>query len=245
MPLAREQISKWEDCDVLKSLLAAFLVSFSITPVVAQEKTTVTFGYLADPSHEAALYALRKGLVVSDTVHVEATPLDVAALQQATAARTFDVIQTAAMAVPRAKARGLPLEVIGTGLRNHKSGASGGIWVPADSQIRDVRDLKGKRLAVYSMSSAGITLTRLALHHKWGLNVAAPGGDIQFVELPAPAMPAALAAGRVDAATLVHSQAYQASQTNNSVHLHILRMHSGRHLNCKWFTLCLRGIPIS
>ena len=85
-------------------------------------QTTVTFGYLADPSHEAVMWALRNGKVKSDTVKIEATPLDISALIQATAARTYDVVQTAAVAVPRARERGLDLRIVGTGLRYHTSG---------------------------------------------------------------------------------------------------------------------------
>src|SRR5262249_49349271 len=45
---------------------------------------------------------------------------------------------------------------------------------------------------------------------KYGFNVALERGDFRFVELPAPALPAALDSGRIDAATLVHAQIYKA-----------------------------------
>ena len=109
---------------IIGGLLAASVLA---SPAIAQ--TTVTFGYLADPSHEAVMWALRNGKVKSDTVKVEATPLDISALIQATAARTYDVVQTAAVAVPRARERGLDLRIVGTGLRYHTSGEGAGIWV--------------------------------------------------------------------------------------------------------------------
>ncbi len=102
---------------------------------------------------------------------------------------------------------------MGAGLRYHRSGEGAGIWVKKDSPIKTVADLKGKRLAVYSLGSAGITLVRIALHDVYGLNVSLKGGDLSFVEMPAPAMPAALATGKVDAATLIHAQAFKAMQT--------------------------------
>jgi len=183
------------------------------TATTAFAKETVTFGYLADPSHEAVVWALKNGKVTSDSIAVEATALEIPALIQATAARTYDVIETAAMAIPRARERGLDLRIIGTGLRYHKAGEGAGIWVKADSPIQSVEELKGKRLAVYSLGSAGITLVRIALADVYGLNVALQGGDLQFVEMPAPGMPAALASGGVDAATLIHAQAFKAMQT--------------------------------
>lgn len=182
-------------------------------PPMARAKEMVTFGYLADPSHEAVMWALRNGKVTSDTIEVTATPLEIPALIQATSARTYDVIQTAAMSIPPARARGLDLQIMGAGLRYHSSGEGSGIWVKKDSPIKTIEDLKGKRLAVYSLGSAGITLVRIALHDVYGLNVSLKGGDVTFVELPAPAMPAALATDKVDAATLIHAQAFNALKT--------------------------------
>ena len=72
----------------------------------AAAKETVSFGYLADPSHEAVLWALRNGKVKSDKIDVQATGLQISALIQATSARTYDVIETAAMAIPRRASTG-------------------------------------------------------------------------------------------------------------------------------------------
>ena len=190
------------------ALIAA--IAAAVLPVSAQAKEHVTFGYLADPSHEAIMWPLRNGKVTSDMIDVTATPLQIPALIQATSARTYDVVETAAMAIPPARARGLDLEIMGAGLRYHTSGEGAGIWVKKDSPIKSVADLKGKRLAVYSLGSAGITLIRIALHDVYGLDVSLKNGDLTFVELPAPAMPAALATGKVDAATLIHAQAFNA-----------------------------------
>jgi NitT/TauT family transport system substrate-binding protein len=197
---------------MIGGLTAAVLLT---TPAGAQ--TTVTFGYLADPSHEAVMWAVRNGKVKSDTVRIEGTPLDISALIQATAARTYDVVQTAAVAVPRARARGLDLRIVGTGLRYHSSGEGAGIWVAKGSAAKSIADLKGKKLGVYSLGSAGITLIRIALADVHGLDVAVRGGDIEFVEMPAPALPAALASGRIDAATLIHAQAFKAQQAGDFV----------------------------
>jgi NitT/TauT family transport system substrate-binding protein len=199
----------------MKSWIIGVLAAALAVPASAQ--TTVTFGYLADPSHEAVMWALRNGKVKSDTVKIEATPLDISALIQATAARTYDIVQTAAVAVPRARERGLDLRIVGTGLRYHTSGEGAGIWVAKGSPVKSVRDLKGRKLGVYSLGSAGITLIRIALADVHGFSVAVRGGDIEFVEMPAPALPAALASGRIDAATLIHAQAFKAQQSGEFV----------------------------
>lgn len=204
---------------MVRVALAVLAVLVALNPggAPAEAQTKVKLGYLADPSHEAVLWALRNGKVRSDTIAIEATPLDISALIQATAAKTYDVIQTAAVAVPRARERGLDLRIIGTALRYHASGEGAGIWVRKGSAIKSVADLKGKRLAVYSIGSAGITLIRIALADVHGFNVALKGGDVELVEMPAPAMPAALASGTVDAATLIHAQAFKALQSGDFI----------------------------
>lgn len=196
-------------------LAAAAALALAIPSGPAAAQTTVTFGYLADPSHEAVMWAIKNGRVTSDTVEIEATALDISALIQATPAQTYDVVQTAAMAIPRARERGLDLKIIGTGLRYHASGEGAGIWVPKDSPIESVADLEGKRLGVYSIGSAGITLIRIALSEVHGMETEIGGGDIELAEVPAPALPAALATGQIDAATLIHAQAFEAMQTGD------------------------------
>ena len=117
------------------------------------------------------------------------------------------------MAIPRARAHGLDLLIMGAGLRYHKSGEGAGIWVKKESPIKSVADLKGKKF--------GGLFARLGRHHAGAHRAArclwlerfAQGWRLEFVEMPAPAMPAALATGKVDAATLIHAQAYKAMQT--------------------------------
>jgi len=197
----------------MKKTLIAFAAAALTAVTPAWAKETIKFGYLADPSHEAVLWALKNGKVTSDLLEVEADALQIPALIQATAARTYDVVQTAGMAVPRARARGLDLRIIGTALRYHAEGEGADIWVLADSDLQSAADLAGKKVAVYSIGSSGITLARIALANTHGLDVDLETGDIEFVEMPPPGMPASLSGGRVDAATLIHAQAFAAQES--------------------------------
>ncbi|MEM8855499.1 MAG: MqnA/MqnD/SBP family protein [Pseudomonadota bacterium] len=198
---------------MMKHTAIAALVAAATMVAPAAAKDTVTFAYLADPSHEAVMWALKNGKVTSDLIEVQADALQIPALIQGTATRAYDVVQTAGMAIPRLRNRGLDLRIIGTALRYHAHGEGADIWVPADSDIQSAADLKGKRLATYSLGSSGVTLARVALANSHGLNVDLEGGDLEFVEMPAPGMPAALSAGRVDAAMLIHAQAFEAQKT--------------------------------
>jgi NitT/TauT family transport system substrate-binding protein len=99
-----------------------------------------------------------------------------------------------------AKQRGLPLKVVANG--NNSTGEDGkdfaSILVKGDSPIKTAADLAGKRVAVNTQKNIADTAVRASVRKA--------GGDpksVKMVELPFPDMPAALAAGQVDAAFIV------------------------------------------
>jgi NitT/TauT family transport system substrate-binding protein len=194
------------------TLLASTFAALLAAPAAA--KDTISFAYLLDPAYDAVVWPLTHGKVTSDTVDVQVKSLDIPALLQATGAKTYDVVMTAAIGVPQAKSRGLELSIMATALRNQEHGGKGGsIYVKTDSPYKTMQDLKGKTLATQSMPSTGTTLMRIGLWKTYGLNVSFDGGDLRWVEVPATAMPGALLTGRIDAASLTHSEAYNASKS--------------------------------
>jgi len=200
--------------EIRATLLASAFAALLAAPAAA--KDTITFAYLLDPAYDAVVWPLTHGKVTSDTVDVQVKSLDIPALLQATGAKTYDVVMTAAIGVPQAKARGLELAIMATALRNHAQGGKGGaIYVKADSPYKTMTDLKGKTLATQSMPSTGTTLMRIGLWKTYGMNVSFDGGDLHWVEVPATAMPGALLTGRIDAASLTHSEAYNASKSKD------------------------------
>jgi NitT/TauT family transport system substrate-binding protein len=99
-----------------------------------------------------------------------------------------------------AKQRGLPIKVVANG--NNSTGVDGqdfaSVLVKGDSPIRTAADLAGRRVAVNTQKNIADTAVRASVRKA--------GGDpktVKMVELPFPDMPAALAAGRVDAAFTV------------------------------------------
>ena len=194
---------------VLKLMAAPALMTLT-RPGLAQAKGKVTYAYLLDPAYDAVTWAMTNGKVTSDLVTVEARGLAIPQLIQATSAKQFDVIMTAVIALPPAAARGLELRIMSTALQQAAAGEGAGVWVKKDSAIQRPQDLKGKALGSYGLRSTGYTQVRLALIHKYGLNAALEGGDLRQLEIQAPNLPAALAAGQIDAATLIHSQAFRA-----------------------------------
>lgn len=192
---------------VLKLMAAPAVMSLA-RPGFAKEK--VTYAYLLDPAYDAVTWAMSNGKVSSDLITVEARGLAIPQLIQATSAKQYDVIMTAVIAIPPAAARGLELRVLSTALQQSSKGEGAGVWVKSDSLFKNPQELKGKSLGSYALRSTGYTQVRLALIKKYGLNAALEGGDLKQVEIQAPNLPGTLAAGQIDAATLIHSQAYRA-----------------------------------
>lgn len=195
--------------------LAAAVALLAAGPAPAKDK--LTFAYLQDAVLEAVMWPMRNGKVTSDKLEIDGRGYQIPALIQGTASKQWDVVMTAVMAIPRAKEMGLELRVLSTALRYHKSGEGAHVWVRKGSPYKTIVDLKGKTIATYGLQSTGITLVRLALWKKYGVNVQFENGDFKWQQLPAPALPGALATDKVEAATLIHSQAYQAAKTGDFV----------------------------
>ncbi|MGC9668638.1 ABC transporter substrate-binding protein [Planosporangium sp. 12N6] len=99
-----------------------------------------------------------------------------------------------------AKSRGLPVKMVSNGVAS--TGVAGkdfaGVVVKGDSPIKTAADLSGRTVSVNTLKNIGDTTVRASVR-KAGGNPA----DIKFTELAFPDMPAALQAGRVDAAWVV------------------------------------------
>lgn len=186
-------------------VLGALLAS---APAHAKDK--ITFGYLLSPIYESFLYPIKAGIVKSDLIEIEATPVSVATSIQATATKQFDVITTSAFAVPTAYSKGLQVKIMSTAIRYRRDGLGADLWVKADSPFKSVRDLKGKTVSVSSFNASNATLTRIAIKKIYDMDVRFEGGDFQWVQIPEASASAALQIGKVDASNLLHSQAIQA-----------------------------------
>ncbi len=198
----------------------------------AQAKQKVTYAYLLDPVYDSVVWAIRKGKVKSDLIDIEATGANIPTLLQATATKQFDVVMTAVIGVPAAAARGLDLRILSAALYQSSVGEGGGVWVKKDGAVKQPTDLKGKTLASYGLRSTGYMYVREAMRKEFGLNMALEGGDVKQVEVVAPNLPAALATGQADAASLIHSQAFRAKASGEFVNICetgvIMNKHYGR-----------------
>lgn len=198
------------------SMLAlATACAVGLGAAAATAKETIKYAYLLEPAMEGVLHAIKSGKVTSDKIDLEMEALAIPALIQSTPTKRYDVIMNAVLAIPLAKQRGLDLTVLSVALRSPEAREGGGIWVMKDSPFKTLADLKGKTIGNFALQSTGTTWIRIGLWRKHGFNVAYEGGDFNWVQMPAPALLGALESGRVDAATLIHSQAFIAEQSGN------------------------------
>jgi NitT/TauT family transport system substrate-binding protein len=99
-----------------------------------------------------------------------------------------------------ARSQKVPLKVVSNG--NNSTGVDGkdfgSVLVRADSPIRTAADLRGRNIAVNTLSNIVDTTVRASVR-----KAGADASTLRFTELPFPDMPAALQGGKVDAAFMV------------------------------------------
>ena len=113
-----------------------------------------------------------------------------------------------------AQTKNVPIKAVAAGVASTgKTGADfGGVTVNKDSPIKTAADLAGKKISVNTLKNIGDTTIRESVRKA--------GGDpskIDFVEMPFPNMPAALANGQVDAAWVVEPQLSQVTGAGGRV----------------------------
>jgi NitT/TauT family transport system substrate-binding protein len=91
--------------------------------------------------------------------------------------------------------KGIPLVVIAPCTEYVSGAQTGALLVSADSPVHSGKDLEGKTIAVVALNGVTHLATRAWIDRNGG-----DSATVKFVELPPSAMPAALNAGRVDAA---------------------------------------------
>jgi NitT/TauT family transport system substrate-binding protein len=115
----------------------------------------------------------------------------------AVAGGSYDAGISTTIAIALARQRGVPIRIISGATMHVSSATTDLLMVAQGSPYRTARDLNGKTVAVTGLGNVPYLATQLWLG-KNGASVS----SIKFVELPYPAMPAALETGRVDAAMM-------------------------------------------
>lgn len=179
----------------------------------AAEKVTV--GMIADPGYHSAMWAILNGKVSDPNVEVSVDFMPIPAAHQAALSQQYDIMPNGTNAIPALAEQGLPVRVLATVIRYLPGDdvVQPGLWVRKDSPIQNLADLKGKSIAVQSVSAGDVVSRRAIMQELYGYNVSAIGGDFNWVEIPGSQFEAALEAGRVDAAAFSNVKAYQISKS--------------------------------
>lgn len=157
----------------------------------------IKIAHLDDAGYEVMFYALKQGIIKSPKVKLKFQALPVPGLIQAMSSKQFDLIGTASIAVPKAVKRGLKVKIVSLGSITKEE--SYGIFVKKASDIKSVKDLKGRKLGIHSLGAANVVQMKIVLQKKFGLNTSRVGGDLNFVEAPPLMLATLLARGGVDA----------------------------------------------
>jgi NitT/TauT family transport system substrate-binding protein len=192
-------------------MACSLFLAASAPPALA--KTKLSFAFVTDPTHEMYVYAIRKGIVKSDTLDLDLVTLAIPALIQGFMGKQYDIVETSMISIPRAVERGLNVQILFTAIGRLSPGPTLDIWVKKDSPVKSVHELKGKKIAVFGLGSTALTMIRVALAKEHKFNVDLQGGDFNWVQLPTAVIPAAIQRGEAEAGCLLYGQVFEARKT--------------------------------
>jgi NitT/TauT family transport system substrate-binding protein len=163
-------------------------------PVRAQETPAIKIAAPTNDTATSALYAIKSGLFQRAGLNVDIVPMNSgAAVASAVAGGAVSIGNSSLVTIIEAHAKGVPFTLVATSGMIETNVPYSEMVVGKDSPYRTARDLAGKTAA----SPALRDLNAISMAAWIDRN----GGDstkVRFVELPAPAIPQAIAAGRID-----------------------------------------------
>lgn len=182
------------------------------SPALSQTSQPLRVGILSTESAAEAHYATDLGLFEKAGLDVAITTMgNTPSLVAAVVAGALDICYTTIDSVASIHSHGVPLVVIApaTDYVDPVTTNTVGVLVRPDSPIRTAKDLKGKIIATPALHSLGTTGASAWIDQNGG-----DSSTVSYVEIPFPAQPAALAAGRVDAVFEVEPFFSAAAKTN-------------------------------
>lgn len=146
---------------VKKSLLAGLLSTMMTSAVHAADKVQLLLDWFVNPDHAALVVAQQKGFFKEQNLEVEIIePADPSAAPKLVATGKADMAVTYQPQLHLQIDEGLPLTRVGTLVDNPLNS----VVVLADSDIRDIKDLKGKKIG-FSVSGFEDILLAAMLEH--------------------------------------------------------------------------------
>lgn len=193
---------------------------------------TIRVGSLAEDELTPVVYAQKNGLFAKAGLNVDLQILNSgAATAAAVAGGALDVGLSSLLPLINAHAHGVPLEMVAPGLLWLTGSPTAGLMTLKSSTIATGADLNGKTLSTKALKDLGEIGIRAWIDQN--------GGDsqtVRFVELPSPAVVAALESNRVVAANLI-DPLYSDALASGKVHAigHTNDAIAKRFLTTAWF----------
>ena len=164
----------------------------------AQGLATVRCGSVPLDGYGQPYYGVAAGIFRDAGIDLQVTGLaNSGAIAAAITGGSLDVGLGSVSQIAGAKVKGLPFTFFAPGAVYSADSPSSQLMVEKTSPIHSARDLVGKTVAVDNLTS----FTQFATL-EWLKKNGVDPSSVKFVELPYPAMPGALEAGRVDAALI-------------------------------------------
>jgi NitT/TauT family transport system substrate-binding protein len=178
-------------------IFGGFALGCVVAPARAQTGAKIR---IAAPPIEAAAqvyYARETGLFAKAGLDVDLQPMQTTSATAAAIVSDFvDIGYGTVDTLANLHQKGIPVVIIAPGSEYvfPATRRSGALVVPANSLVRNAKDLNGKTISSPSLHGLADVVTSLWLDRN-----GADTSTIKFVEVPFPAIPAALEAGRIDA----------------------------------------------
>jgi NitT/TauT family transport system substrate-binding protein len=169
-------------------------------PGRAQTNATVRIAIVPIEPAAEAYYASDMGFFAEADLDVQIQPmLGSSAIVPAVASNAVDIGFSTIDTLATAHQKNVPLVVIAPASEyvSPDTRGTGAIVLPANSPIQTAKDLSGKTMATAGLNTAAETGPRVWIDKNGG-----DSSTVKFVEMPFSAMPAALEAGRIDAASV-------------------------------------------
>ncbi|MGB2696217.1 MAG: hypothetical protein WBD55_13675 [Dehalococcoidia bacterium] len=181
------------------------------------DRVTISLALHDSIGQHAALYAIEKSIVTSDTIDVVPNYLPVADLDEAVQSRQFDVIEASVLTVPVGKTEGLDLVVLSAGLQDVEGTF---LYASADGPINSVRSLQDGTLGAVALGDPSVLETRFLLHQSYDLQAGVLESDRKtgaptINVAPVESQAALLQSGEIDAVIATQQGAYQLSLATN------------------------------
>jgi len=202
---------------VTRARAGALLLSGTVAcllrpPVLAQENALVRIAPIPTEGGTEVYYARDMGFFAPAGLAVDIQTLpNSSAVAAAVASHTVDIGYGNIDVLAALHSKGISTVAIAAANEYVSPGSmqTAGLLLPANSPVRQAQELNGKTIAVGALNSIVQTDARAWIDQHGG-----DSSTVKFIEVPIPAMPAALEAGRIDAAVVVEPFLGIAVKTN-------------------------------